>query len=136
MAKLKRTNNKPHHAMGLMGHAREVKPVKANAHLPQRTTSGVSDHKGYQETEARRNGGLDGGKLKDHSDTRKRMGAEGNSKGLPPHAKPGTGTLKSHGGHAGRGGAGVIGGADSHKGRAKSLPDDISSRDFERLGAD
>lgn len=60
----------------------------------------------------------------------------GNSRGLPSGNRSSGGTMASHMPSAGRGGKGKIGGSDAHKGKPKGLPETMSSRDFERLGAD
>lgn len=124
--------NTPHHG--------ESKPTRmgglmAGAHLPQKvSTSGISSGK------ERRNGKQTGHlKADGTSDTRVRKGTDGNSKGSPP---PGVGkgtgvrgTLASHGGDSGRGGAGRMGKSDAHKGRATPLSESPNSAWFEKLGS-
>jgi hypothetical protein len=134
MVKLKmKKANKPHH--GLMGPPTQRKPLNAGAHVPQRTESGFDDAKGYEDSKTRRQG-KQTGKVPP-ADSRVRKGPEGLSKGSPP---PGVGksipaSIAAHKGTAGRGGAGVIGGSDGHKGRPRSLPESLSSAQFEKLGA-
>ena len=133
--KLKRVRpNVPHHGHGLLGNPKDMKPLAAGAHLPPRDHSGYDDAKGYQASEHRRMGKIPTGVPP--ADSRKRAGAEGNSKGSAPGGKGGSGSLASHKATAGRGGPGVIGGSDGHKGRPRTMSESLSSKDFERLGAD
>lgn len=132
--------NKPHHGMGQFGRgSRQGGLMGTGTHLPQRTTTGVSDRHGYDGSTGndQRATGKQSGKAR--GDQRKRNGAEGLGKGSPP---PGTksqmgvrGTPDTHLGTAGRGGTGKLGGADSFKGRNKPLSENPTSAWFESLGA-
>lgn len=131
--------NKPLHGEGEHGHAKRMGGLMAGTHLPQRTNSGYDDRKGYSDNGKERRNGKQTGKLKSESDTRVRKGPEGNAKGSsPPGVGKGTGvrgTLASHGGDSGRGGAGRMGKSDAHKGRATPLSESPNSAWFEKLGS-
>lgn len=126
-------SNKPVHGMGLMGRATEIKPLKANAHVPQRTNTGYSDRSGYEGSPARRNGRHTGSIPP--GDMSKRSGPAGLGKGSAPGGRPGV-ALTARNARAGRGGPAKIGKSDAYKGKPKMFPEDISSKAFERLGAD
>ena len=108
--------------------------------MPMRHNSGYDDHKGYTGGKERRQGKQTGHlKASGTSDTRRRQGAEGNSKGSPPTrltAHPSVrGTPDSHSGDAGRGGSGRHGKGDSFKGKATPLSESPSHDWFEKLGS-
>ena len=136
--KLRRSGLAPHRGEGPKG-AVHRKPglLGVGAHLPQRHNSGYDDAGGYEGSHARRNG-KQTGRLRD-GNTSLRRGPEGNSKGSAPpeHSKNGVrGTPDSHLGDAGRGGAGSLGGHDSHTDRSKQpIGESPSHAWFERLGS-
>lgn len=129
-------HNAPLHGMGEHGHASQKAPLKANAHTPQRVSTGNSDHKGYQGSADRRNGAHTGKLAK--LDQNIRTGSQGNSKGSAPpgvgHGKGVMGSPATHSAHAGRGASGKFGKADKFTGQ-HSYPEDISHAQFESLGA-
>jgi hypothetical protein len=135
-------SNTPHHGQGEFGRVRTKSPMKAGAHMPMRHNSGFDDARGYSQSGNERRSGKQTGHLKADgtSDTRRRAGAEGNSKGAPPTAltaHPGVrGTHESHLGTAGRGGTGRIGKHDAYKGAPTKYTESISHDAFEKLGAD
>ena len=137
---LKLKSNKPHHGLGEHGHAKRMGGLMAGAHMPLRVNSGYDDRKGYSANTQERMNGKQTGKLPKlaESDTRRRIGPEGNAKGSPPtnlkSGKPAS--LAAHKGTSGRGGSGRIGKPDNWKGGAQKLSEDISHSAFEKLGAD
>jgi hypothetical protein len=129
--------NHPRH--GLMGIPKERSALNAGAHVPQKIESGYKDSNGYEDSHARRNGKQTGSIPP--GDSRKRVGAEGNSKGSPPPGvgkggKGVRGTPQTHLGTAGRGGSGRHGKGDSYKGKPTGMTESPSSEWFERLGSD
>lgn len=128
--------NKPVHGLGEHGHPKRMGGLMAGEHMPQRHASGNSDARGYQQSSARQMGAHTGS-LK-QGDTRRRKGAEGNSKGSPPPgvSKGKPASLEAHKGTSGRGGSGRIGKPDNWKGSAPKMSEDISHSAFEKLGAD
>lgn len=130
--------NRPHHGLGEHGHANRIGGLMAGAHLPLRTNTGYDDRKSYSDNGQERRNGKQSGKLKSESDTRRRIGPEGNGKGSPPtnlkSGKPAS--LEAHRGTSGRGGTGRIGKPDNWKGSAPKMSEDISHSAFEKLGAD
>lgn len=137
--RLKRlTPNKPRHGLGEYGKQRQRAPLNAGEHMPQRIETGYDDRKGYGDSPERRNGEHKG-KLPG-GDTRRREGAEGNSKGSPPpgvkNQKAVRGNPDSHMGDAGRGGSGRHGKGDNFKGKATPMTEEPSHSWFERLGSD
>lgn len=136
---MKLKSNKPHHGMGEFGHAKRMGGLMGvGEHVPQRINTGYDDRKGYSDNGHERRNGKQTGKLKSESDTRRRIGPEGNAKGSPPtnlkSGKPAS--LEAHKGTSGRGGPGRIGKPDNWKGGARKLSEDISHSAFEKLGAD
>lgn len=126
--------NKPHHGLGLLGHAVDKKPLKANAHVPQRTNSGNSDRHGYQGSASRRNGAHTGSIPP--GNTGKPKGAVGNGHGSAPGGRRGETLTPASVSDHGRGGPGKIGGHDGWKGKPKTITDTMTAKQFEALGCD
>lgn len=127
--------NAPKHGLGPHGKATQKAPLNASAHLPQRTTSGNSDHKGYQGSNTRRMGRHTG----TVAPLDQRIGSGGgNSKGSAPpgvgHGKGVMGSPATHSAKAGRGAPGKLGKADNFTGK-HSYSESITHEQFEKLGA-
>lgn len=119
--------NKPHH--GMRGLGKRPAPLHAGTNMPLRKPSG-GDRTAKQMPTAR-NGALAGGSLKASgtSDTRRRSGAEGNSKGTVARGEKTAGTA-SHMGTSGRGALGAMN--QTHSNRLSENP---THEWFEALGA-
>jgi hypothetical protein len=118
--KIKRTQNTPHHGLGLHGRAREKRPVKAGAHLPQRNHSGYDDSRGYEGSDHRRMGKIS-------TPLPKAPVAKGrNAHGTGPDRAGGE-TLSAKKARKGRGGTATV--------QGKGLNASISHAAFEKLGA-
>ena len=115
--------NKPHH--GMRGVGKRPAPL-TSGHMPLRKPSG-GDRTAKTDAVSR-NGALAGTSFKP-GDTRRRSGAEGNSKGTVTGGKKAAGTA-SHMGTSGRGAAGALNQTQSNR-----LSENPTHDWFEKLGA-
>lgn len=152
--------NKPHRGEGQFGRAHQMGGLMAGAHMPERLKTGYDDSRGNKEggrispkdkpyrtkghpgidQEARLNAEVTSKKASERrdgrhtgkpskGDTNVRKGPTGNSKGSSV-AERGKGSLASHKGTAGRGGAGEL-----NQVRSNRLSESMSHEQFEKLGA-